>query len=81
MKHVKNSRVPGRKVSGLHEWIEDYSSESCAFTHYRMDEGRILNRLGHTLLFLKKLGINSVDDVFMANVPTWRYYIKAKKSP
>lgn len=75
------SGVPKRRVTGFCEWIESPNPNSCAFTHYRMDEGRILNRLGHALLFLKKLGIDSVDDVFMANVPSWKYYLKAKKSP
>lgn len=75
------SFVPNRRVSGLHEWVEDYNSDSCAFTHYRMDEGRILNRLGHALLFLKKLGINSVDEVFAGKTVAWRYYLKAGKTP
>lgn len=73
--------APDKRVSGFHKWVEDYNSDSCAFTHYRMDEGRILNRLGHALLFLKKLGIDSVDEVFAGKTVAWRYYLKTKKRP
>lgn len=75
------SRMPSRRVQGLHEWVNEIGDESCAFTHYRMDEGRILNRLGHTLLFLKKLGVNSVDDVFEGKGPRWKHYLKVEKTP
>ncbi len=75
------SRVPTKRVTGLHQYVYDANSESSCFTHYRMDEGPILNRLGHACLFLKKLGINSVDDVFADKAGRWTYYLKAKKSP
>ena len=46
---------------------------SDAFTHYKMDQGPVLNRLGRLLLLLHDLGLKSPAPIFAGKAGAYRY--------
>jgi hypothetical protein len=47
---------------------------SLAFSTRRMDEGPVLNRIGHLALFLKRLGLKSPQDIFDGKAPPPKWH-------
>lgn len=54
--------------------------DSSAFSHRRMDEGPVLNRIGRLALLLHRLGLKSPDGIFLGTAPKFKYHEKVFKT-
>ena len=58
----------------------DYNTSGPAFTHRKLDEGPVLNRIGKLCLLLHKLGLKSpAQEIFSGRAPKPKFHKKLRK--